>query len=288
MQEQKTIYGIIGYPVTYSLSPLMHNTAFKELGVKASYKLFPLKQEELFEFFAQLHEKSSLILGLNVTVPYKEEVIKYLDVLSPFAQRVMAVNTIVITHERKLIGYNTDGPGFISHLLELKFNIQRKRIVILGAGGTTRAIISVLCMLPERPESIRIYNRTPEKLERLLADLGQRMDVSIVEPVQSIDDLNIEIADMLINTTSLGMKSEDPCLVDEELIHPDLLVYDVVYNPPETKLLKIAKQKAAKAVNGLGMLFYQGVLSFQHWANVQLDEKVKKKMRESLMAGLKQ
>ena len=287
MKKPKTIYGIIGNPVSHSLSPIMHNTAFAELGINAIYKLFPLKQSELPGFFLNLREKTSPVFGLNVTVPYKEEVIPYLDSLSPFAQRVMAINTIVITNERRLIGYNTDGPGFISHLMEMKFNIQGKRIVMLGAGGTTRAIISVLCLLPDRPESIKIYNRTPEKLETLLSDLGQRIDVSIVAPVAAIDDLNIELADLLINTTSLGMKREDPCLIGPEILHPGLLVYDVVYSPAETKLIKMAKQIGAQTANGLGMLFYQGVLSFQHWASVQLDENIKEKMRKNLTKELK-
>ena len=287
MATEKTTYGIIGYPLKLSLSPLMHNTAFKELGVDAVYKILPLKEDQLPDFFSELHEKTSTIFGLNVTVPYKEKVISYLDVLSPFVEKAMAVNTIVINKERRLIGYNTDGAGFLSHLAELKFDPKGKRVAMLGAGGTARAILAVLCLLPNRPDSIKIYNRTPENLDRLIEDLSSRIDLSIVETVNSIDDLNIELADFLINTTSLGMKEGDSCLINEELFHSNLLVYDVIYNPAETKLLKVAKRRGAKTMNGLGMLFYQGVLAFQHWANVQLDEHIKSKMRESLIKGLK-
>ncbi len=287
MAAQKTTYGIIGYPLKSSLSPLMHNTAFKELGVDAVYKIFSLKEDQFPDFFSDLREKTNPIFGLNVTVPYKEKVISYLDTLSPFAEKVMAVNTIVINKERRLIGYNTDGPGFLSHLTELKFDTKGKRVVMLGAGGTARAILAVLCLLPNRPEGIKIYNRTPENLDRLIEDLSTRIDLSIVETVNSVDDLNIELADFLINTTSLGMKEGDQCLINEELFHSNLLVYDVIYNPPETKFLKMARKRGAKTVNGLGMLFYQGVLAFQHWSNIQLDERVKAKMRESLTKGLK-
>jgi len=109
-----------------------------------------------------------------------------------------------------------------------------------------------------------------------------------VDSVNSVDDLNIELADLLINTTSLGMNPEDTCLVDESLLHSNLLVYDVVYTPSETPLLKMAKNKGALIANGLGMLYYQGVLAFQHWAETQLDDNVKNKMRESLIQAARQ
>lgn len=267
------------------MSPFMHNTAFKALGVDAVYKLFPVSEDELKLFFDDLREPGNPIFGLNVTVPYKERAIEFVDKLSPFASWAMAVNTIVITPDRKLAGFNTDGPGFLAHLTELKFDFKDKRIVILGAGGTTRAIIAALCLLPERPASIRIYNRTISKAEELVVNLGQKIDVKMVEIVPSLDDLNIELADLLINTTSVGLKADDPQLIDENLLHPDMLVYDVIYNPPETKLLKAAKAKGAKTANGLGMLFYQGVLAFQHWAGMEIDEKIKVKMRKALEAG---
>ncbi len=282
MEDSQATYGIIGYPVSHSLSPLMHNAAFKALKVDASYKLFPLREEELDSFFAKLKEKASPIFGLNVTVPYKERVVKYIDNLSPLAQKIMAVNTIVITPERSIIGYNTDAPGFMAHLTELKFNFADKRIAILGAGGSARAILATLCLIPERPQSIKIYNRTGSRTEVLLNDLGERIDMSMVEPVSSVEDLNVELADLLINTTSLGLKDDDDSLIEAEMFHPDLLVYDLIYNPKETKLLKMAKRKGAKVANGLGMLYYQGILSFQHWANMELDQKIKKKMRDAI------
>ena len=203
-EEHKTTYGLVGKPLAHSLSPVMHNTAFKELGVDAVYKLIELEEKELKNFFKNLHEKDSPVFGLNVTVPYKEKVIEYLDILSPLAQKINAVNTIVINKQRKLIGYNTDAPGFLAHMAELKFDFKEKRIAILGAGGSCRGILATLCMIPERPQVIRIYNRTMSRLNDLLGDIGQRIDASIVEPVSNLDDLNVELADMLINTTSVG------------------------------------------------------------------------------------
>ena len=286
MQQPQSIYGIIGFPLTYTLSPVMHNTAFKELGVNSIYKAFPLKEEDVDDFLKELKEDHNPIFGLNVTVPYKEKAVQYLDVMTPFVERAMAVNTIVINKQRQLVGYNTDAAGFMAHLSELKFDVKGKNIAILGAGGSTRAILTVLCMMPERPASIRIYNRTASRLNGLLDDLQSRVDLSIVEPIYNINDLDLQIIDVLINATSIGLKKTDPCLVDEEAIHPNMLVYDLIYNPQETLLLKIAKEKGAKVSNGLGMLYYQGVLSLQHWAQVQLSETIKRKMRQSLEKAL--
>ena len=282
MLNKKSIYGIIGQPLTHSLSPLMHNTAFKNLGIDAEYKLFPLNEEELDDFFSELREQSNPILGLNVTVPYKEKVIQYLDTLSAYAQKTMAVNTITVSPDRSLTGFNTDGPGFLTHLTELKFETSGKRIALLGSGGTARAIISVLCLVLERPHSILVYNRHPQKTLQLISDLAKRMDVSIVHSVSSIDDLNVELSDLLINTTPLGLKPNDSSLVRGDLLHTDMLVYDVIYNPVQTSLLKLAQEKGAQTSNGLGMLFFQGALAFHHWMGYELDPKTKAKIRKVL------
>lgn len=284
--EVKTTYGIIGYPLGHTLSPVMHNAAFKALGVDAVYKAMELPHEELEPFFLGLRKNDCPIFGLNVTVPYKEVAIKFVDTITPLAQKLNAINTIIINEERRLIGYNTDAPGFMSHMVELGFNTKGKRIAVLGAGGSARAIIGTLCMIPDRPESIKIYNRTSSRLDALLEDLGSRIDLSIVESVMSIDDLNLELADMLINTTSVGLKAEDPVLVEPELLNSNMLVYDLIYNPKETPLLQIARERGAQTANGLGMLFYQGVLAFQHWANTQLDDEVKAVMRATLEEAL--
>lgn len=281
-REEQSVYGIIGNPVAHSLSPAMHNTAFKALDVNAVYKLFQLEKEELEDFFAKIHDDDSPIFGLNVTVPYKEDVIQYIDILTPLAQKLGAVNTILVNHERKLIGYNTDAPGFIAHLREIGFNTEGKRVAILGAGGSCRAILGTLCMIPERPESIKIYNRTESRLESLIEDLGERIDLSNVEPVLSVDDLNIELADLLINTTSVGLKEKDPILIPEDMLHSSLTVYDLIYRPKETCLLRMARERGAKTANGLNMLYYQGVLSLQHWANIELPDKIKTQMKKAI------
>lgn len=282
--EPPAIYGIIGNPVAHSLSPVMQNAAFKALEVNAVYKLFPLADEEELKLFMEdLKEADNPIFGLNVTVPYKEKVLPYLDSIDALAEKIGAVNTLVIDHDRKIHGVNTDGPGFLSHLAELEFDLKDKRVVILGAGGTTRAIISVLCLLKNGPQRITIYNRTKAHADRLVEQIATKIKTGIVTVVDDTEDLNIELADLLINTTNVGMQKNDPLLIDPTLIHKSMLVYDVIYSPSETDLLLEARKQGALTANGLGMLFYQGVLAFKHWAGgVELDERVRKIMRKSL------
>jgi shikimate dehydrogenase len=148
-------------------------------------------------------------------------------------------------------------------------------------------VISVLCLVPERPEWIRVYDVDRDKAGELLADCGMRFDISPVEVVGDIDGLALETADLLINATPVGMKPSDPCLVKAEQLHPGMLVYDLIYNPRETPLLRTALARGARVSNGLGMLFYQGVLAFQHWAEIELDQSIKEGMREALTAALK-
>lgn len=286
--EPPAIYGIIGNPLQHSLSPAMHNAAFKALKVNAVYKLFPLEDEqELKLFMEDLKEEGNPIFGFNVTVPYKEAVMPYLDSVDPFAQKVGAVNTVVVTHQRKVFGFNTDGPGFLSHMQELMFDPKEKRIGVLGAGGTARAILSVLCMINERPESIKLYNRTFSKAQALVNDLGMRMDTSVIDVVQTKEDLDIELLDCLINTTSVGLSGKEDLMIDPENLHSNLMAYDVIYNPPQTAFLRAAAAKGARTANGLGMLYYQGVLAFRHWAGVDIDDKYKKIMRQALEEAAK-
>jgi shikimate dehydrogenase len=281
--EPPAIYGIIGNPLAHSLSPVMLNTAFNALKVNAVYKLFPLTDhQELKLFMEDLKEENNPVFGLNVTVPYKQDVLEYLDSIDPLAEKIGAVNTLVIDQQRKIRGYNTDGAGFLSHLTELNFDPSGKRIAILGAGGTTRAIMGVLCLLPKGPERIVIYNRTISHAQALVEEIGKNIKTDIVAIVDEPEDLNIELADLLINTTNVGMNEDDPFLIDPESLHKDMLVYDVIYSPLETKLLAQARLKKARTANGLGMLYFQGLLAFGHWSGVELDERVKKLMRKSL------
>ena len=167
----------------------------------------------------------------------KQDVLPYLDSIDPLAEKIGAVNTLVIDHQRKIRGFNTDGPGFLSHLTELNFDLKGKRVAILGAGGTARAIISVLCLLPQGPERITLYNRTRANAEALVEEIGKKINTEIVTVVDEPEDLNIELADLLINTTNVGMKENDPLLIDPESLHKDMLVYDVIYSPCRNEII---------------------------------------------------
>lgn len=273
------IYGLIGYPLSHSLSPLMHNAAFAHLKINAQYKLFPLKEKEIGPFLKSV--KRNNIFGLNVTVPYKEKVIPFLDSISYEARLIGAVNTVKVSGT-KLLGLNTDGEGFLKHLKEdLEFDPKGKTIVIIGAGGASRAVSIYLSKL--NPKLISIYDIDRSKLSALVNHLKANFKDANIKLANSIRELDIEGSDLLINATAVGMKETEPCLIDKKFIHKKMLVYDLIYNPKQTKLLKAAKQKGARISNGLGMLLYQGMIAFEIWTGRKAPKEV---MQNALLGGL--
>ncbi len=272
------IYGLMGYPVSHSLSPLMHNAAFSCLKINAEYKLFPLKEKKIGLFLQNV--KHNNIFGLNVTVPYKEKVISFMDSISYEAKLIGAVNTIKVSDAR-LSGFNTDGEGFLRHLRQdLEFNPEGKNIAIIGAGGAARAISIYLSRT--NPKLISICDIDKSKLSALVNHLKANFKDTDIKPADSIEELNLRDADLLINTTPIGMKEDDACLINKKSIHKEMLVYDLIYNPKETKFLKVAKDKGARTANGLGMLLYQGMASFEIWTGEKAPIEI---MREALNKG---
>ncbi len=258
----------------------MHNAAFRALKINAEYKLFPLKERELKGFLKNL--KKNNIFGLNVTIPYKEKIIPFLDSLSKEANLIGAVNTVKRIDD-KLGGFNTDGEGFLRHLTEdLRFHPQEKIIAILGAGGAAKAVSVYLSKA--KPKRISIYDVDKTKTSVLISHLKKNFNGIEFRLADSIEDLNIQVSDLLVNATPIGMKETDPCLVDEKFLHKNLLVYDLIYNPKETKLLKLARVKGTKTSNGLGMLLCQGMLSFKIWTNQDAPLEI---MRQALQKELK-
>jgi len=255
------IYGVLGYPVKHSLSPSMHNAAFKALKIDAEYRFFEVAPSDLNKFFDALMEKG--ICGLNVTVPYKERVISFLSSLSEEAKLIGAVNTIKISG-KGLEGFNTDGEGFLKHLKEdLKFDPAGKNIAVIGAGGAAKAVSVYLSRT--RPARISIYDIDTQKAKNLVHHLKENFSIPKINAAESVEGLDIRHCELLINATPVGMKESDPCIVNEGLITDKILVYDLIYNPKETKLLKLAREKGARVSNGLGMLLYQGMVSFEFW-----------------------
>ncbi|MFH1097145.1 MAG: shikimate dehydrogenase [Candidatus Desantisbacteria bacterium] len=274
---QTKVVGIIGDPVKHSLSPQMHNAAFKHLKLNLVYVPFHVKPEQLNEAIKGMMALG--MVGLNVTVPHKIEVMKYLDEISPDAKAIGAVNTISIKNN-KCIGDNTDGRGFIRALIEDEgITIAGKNIVILGAGGSARAIGHSL--IKDGVKRLIFCNRTAPRAEEM-AKSFQSMGVSVAG--MGIIDSRDEIAqaDMIINTTSAGMKQGDPLLIDPSLIRKGQIVYDIIYSPPETPLLQTAKNSGARAINGLGMLIHQGALAFEIWTGCPAPVEV---MREAILRG---
>jgi shikimate dehydrogenase len=278
--DKGKVYGLIGYPVKHSLSAAMHNAAFAALGMDdCKYQLFEIEPDRLDYFLDSLDRNS--ICGLNVTVPYKEKILDFvnLDFESFYLREIGAVNTIV-NKDGVRKGFNTDIPGFSKHLKE-QIDPKDKSIAVIGAGGAARAVSYVLAKSDAREIAIfDIDNKKSENVARMIKRLFADFPIS---PVDNIEKLDIKNKDLLINATPVGLRQDDACLVTEELLHKDLFVYDLIYNPPQTKLLQLAAKVGAKTSNGLGMLLYQGMLSFEKWTGRQAPQEVMQKALEEAL-----
>jgi len=246
------------------MSPVMHNAAFRDTGIDYLYATFRVKQEELGKAIEGMRALN--IKGLNVTIPHKVAVLQFLDELDHLAEQIGAVNTIV-NDNGILTGYNTDASGFLQALLEEGIDPKEKNIVILGAGGASRAISFILA---ERGAHLVILNRLLE-LE-WAKDLAKRISQIFTREIEALE-LNrenlaaaLKKADILVNATSVGMSPNiDQTPVVSDLLRPDLVVYDIVYNPIKTRLLREAEIVGAKTIGGIDMLVWQGALAFEKW-----------------------
>jgi len=242
----------------------MHNAAFEELNLDFVYVAFRVRREELRE--AIIGARSLDVLGLNVTMPHKNAVMRYLDEIDPTARSIGAVNTI-LNDEGRLMGYNTDGIGALKALKENGITPNGKKLLLLGAGGAGKAIAFHAA---RELEELVILNRTPQKAKKLAEVLRREFNKKINGNALSTEIIEEELrdADILVNATSVGMHPDiDQSLVPPSPLRPDLCVMDIVYNPLETKLAKDAKAVGAKVVSGIEMLVYQGAASFEIWTN---------------------
>jgi shikimate dehydrogenase len=259
------IVGLIGYPLGHSVSPAMHNAAFKKLGLDFEYVPFEVDPKDLPEALTGL--RALHIAGFNITIPHKETIVPKLDEVTKLARIIGAVNTVV-NQEGKLIGFNTDGAGFIESLKEdAKIDPKGKSVVILGAGGASRAVSVMLA--EANAKSLTITDVQEDKTKNLAEYVGSYFDIScnFVAPDSPELQAAINEAEILVNSTPIGMhpRVDQSPLSEKIKLHPKLLVYDLVYNPSETKLLKTAKAAGAKTCSGLGMLVRQGALAFTLW-----------------------
>jgi shikimate dehydrogenase len=258
------VCAIIGDPVEHSLSPIMHNAAFQKLGLNLFYVAFTVSPSGLKD--AVLGAKSLGLRGLNVTMPYKNDVIEYLDEVDATAEVIGAVNTILNSNGR-LTGYNTDGTGALIALQENGVSTDEAKMVLIGAGGAAKAIAYEAA---QDVDQLVILNRTPENAQQLAKGLNKRFDANITGEHLSYVSLKKELKDaaVLVNATPMGMNPNvDRSPVPSELLRADLAVMDIIYHPLETRLLKDAKAAGAKAVSGLEMLVHQGAAAFEIWTN---------------------
>ena len=262
------IAAVVANPIKHSISPFIHNSAFEATNTNGVYLAWEVDAAELAETVANIRRYQ--MYGINLSMPYKEQVIPYLDQLSEEACLIGAVNTVV-NREGTLIGYNTDGKGFFKSLPS--FKISRKRLVLLGAGGAAKAILAQAILDGVSQISIFVRSSSMEKtrpyLEKIQNATGFRVDLFALEDVQDLQD-SITKADLLVNATSVGMDGSSQPIPTSIVLPEKLLVADVIYQPFETPFLKWAKEQGNQSINGLGMLLYQAAEAFELWTGKEM------------------
>ena len=257
-------YLVIGNPINHSLSPKLHNHWIKMNNISAIYEKKKLDNVELKNLIEKIKEKK--IDGINVTVPFKKEVISFIDNLSPEAKNTQSVNTICLNNN-KVFGHNTDIDGFKNAIKEINFDIKDKKIFILGAGGVVPSIIFALYEM--KVSKIIVSNRTKDKAESLK---------KLFKDLTIINWGEIPSFDMIINATSVGLKKEDKIDLDFSKIDNQKFFYDIIYNPNETNFLKTAKELGNNIENGKKMFIFQAAAAFKIWhgINPEIDKEVYK------------
>jgi len=260
--------GIIGNPLGHSLSPVLHEFLIQKSGHTGSYKKYPAEFENLASRLTMLRE--SKLLGLNVTIPFKEEVLNLVDVQSSEVSAIGAANTLLF-EENQIKAFNTDVSGFLLSLERNQVRVAGKQVVVLGAGGAAKAILYGLSIL--KPTQIILANRSVNRAAKLAERMQSCFETASIL-VQNLDEKvldYLQIDSILINTTSLGMCPEikSTPLAFRELPESTIVV-DLVYNPLETKFLKLAKHAGAKTIDGLDMLAFQGIKAFEIWLRQEI------------------
>ncbi|MEH7547766.1 MULTISPECIES: shikimate dehydrogenase [Bacillaceae] len=273
----KKLFGVLGNPIGHSMSPVMHNDLFSLYNIDAEYLPFLVQEDELRDAVNGLRALGAG--GFNVTVPHKSSIIPFLDEVDELAASIGAVNTVV-NKDGKLIGYNTDGLGFLKGLDDYLNKIEGQKILVIGAGGAARAIYFTLAK--EKPMQIDIANRTLEKAVQLI----EECPYSISSRALTLKDASSELGeyDLIIQTTMIGMEpniTEQPITL--EYLREDSVVCEIIYNPLETRILREAKSIGATVQNGIDMFVYQGALAFEKWTGIFPDIQ---RMKENVLGQL--
>ncbi len=260
---------VIGKPVKHSLSPLIHNYWINKYELGLEYKKMEVEKELLPSLIENVRDRK--ITGLNITLPYKKDIISYIDEVSYSAKDIGAINTVFL-RGNKVYGENTDGIGFTRALeKKTKFNFSNKSIYIIGAGGAAYGIISEL--IKKKVEKIYITNRTKQKTIQLVSFFKTRNKEINLEFVEWKNLTPNSDVDLIINTTSFGMKDNECLKIDINNLKDTLIFVDIIYNPKETELLKFFKKEGFVSMNGLSMLIEQASVSFELWFNISLNNK---------------
>lgn len=263
------LYGVIGYPIKHSLSPIFQNALLEYAGLNAVYLAFEVKPQELGKALEGF--RATGVKGINVTIPHKEAIMEHLDEIDPVAREIGSVNTVKF-EEGKATGYNTDWIGFTKALKMLLPTTRGQKVLVLGAGGASKAVVYALL---REGAQIYLWNRTKEKALNLARKFGDRL-TAVDKPEDIVQEVKV-----IVNTTSVGLKEDDPEIFDYSLITPDHVVVDIIYK--ETKLIKRAKEVGAKYQDGLPMLLWQGIESFKIWNGCEVPYSVALKAVEDFL-----
>tara|TARA_B100000029_G_scaffold497367_1_gene564892 strand:+ start:917 stop:1741 length:825 start_codon:yes stop_codon:yes gene_type:complete len=268
-------FAVIGDPIDHSLSPTIHNAAYRELEIECTYIAYRVPQRELATGIESL--KKIKIAGFNVTIPHKIEMMKYLDNVDENCKKIGAVNT-VLNDDGILRGFNTDMDGFLEPIKRNEVTIKNSKILLLGAGGASRAIVAGF--QKENAEKITIVNRTKEKGNEL-AEFSKKNGLdAISKSIEEMEEINSKF-DFIVNASSLGLNDEKN-IIPSNLMDEQTTVYDIVYKPLKTNLIKTAKENGCKIIYGYEMLLGQAIRSFEIW----LDRKAPyDAMKRSILGG---
>ena len=270
---------VIGDPISHSLSPKIHNFFLKKYDINGSYEAIRISKEDLREAVQKLIDQG--FSGFNVTIPHKEEIFKICDYKSKTAELTGAVNTVIITPDKKIFGHNSDAEGFLNNLKNSapEFDLKNKKAFVIGAGGAARAIVYGL--LKSGVKKIFITNRNKNRAEELIKNFTKFAAEKKCE-VKFFDAENfaaqLSDCDLLINSTALGMVGQDSLVLDLKNLKKSAIVYDIVYKPLMTDLLKSAEKRGNKIVTGIGMLIEQALFGFEAWfkEKPEVDEELEK------------
>ncbi len=276
--------GVVGWPIGHSLSPRLHTYWLKKHDISASYEAFAIRPEDLGDFLKNAQQQN--IIGLNLTVPHKEIAFPYLAHVDDLAQKIGAVNTVMIK-DGEYSGTNTDAYGFLANLKENApaWTAKNGPVVIIGAGGAGRA--AIVSLLDDGVDHICLINRTKTRAEKLVAELSNYYPAKklFVADWENRSDV-LSGAALLVNTTTLGMKGQRELDISLGKLPEKAVVYDIVYNPLETLLLAQAKMRGNAVVDGLGMLLYQAAPAFEKWFGQKVE--VDQNLRDHVLEGLRQ